>query len=154
MAQDTRKYRILVLTNLYPNSEAPRNGIFTEHRIRHLVASGRVDVRVLSPVPWFPFRAKVFGRYGGYARVERSETRHGIQVSYPRCPLIPKIGSALSAILLGLALVPAVRQLVRSGFDFDLIDAYYFYPDGVAGKAVPQASSDYRIRYGYQCHSK
>ena len=96
------------------------------------MGSNRVDIRVLSPVPWFPFRAKVFGRYGSYARVERSETRHGIQVSYPRYPLIPKIGSALSAILLALALVPAVRQLVRSGFDFDLIDAYYFYPDGVA----------------------
>ena len=127
-----KTYRILVITNLYPNSEMPRHGIFTEHRIRHLQASERVDLRVISPVPWFPFRGRRFGQYGAYARVGRQEERHGVEVRYPRYPVIPKVGSALSAVLMALALLPAVRRLVRSGFDFDLIDAYYFYPDGVA----------------------
>ena len=126
MKTTAKTYRILVITNLYPNSEMPRHGIFTEHRIRHLEASGRVDVRVISPVPWFPVRGRRFGRYGAYARVGRQEVRHGIEVRYPRYPVIPKIGAALSAPLMALALLPAVRRLVLSGIDFDLIDANYF----------------------------
>lgn len=132
MTTIAKTYRILVITNLYPNSELPRHGVFTEHRIRHLQSSERVDVRVISPVPWFPFRARNFGRYGAYARVGQQENRHGISVSYPRYPVIPKIGSSLSALLIALSLFPVIRRLIRSGFDFDLIDAYYFYPDGVA----------------------
>jgi glycosyltransferase involved in cell wall biosynthesis len=132
MTKAKKTLRILVITNLYPSARFPRNGIFTEHRIRHLVASGRVDVRVVSPVPWFPSRSKMFGRYGDYARVERRGMRHGIAVDYPRYLIIPKIGAALSAFMLALALVPTVKRLLRSGFNFDLIDSYYFYPDGVA----------------------
>jgi glycosyltransferase involved in cell wall biosynthesis len=33
---------------------------------------------------------------------------------------------------MALALWPVLRRLRRDGFDFDLIDAYYFYPDAVA----------------------
>ncbi|MFN0163538.1 MAG: glycosyltransferase [Burkholderiales bacterium] len=34
--------------------------------------------------------------------------------------------------LLAAAAAPAVRRLLANGFDFDLIDAHYLYPDGVA----------------------
>jgi glycosyltransferase involved in cell wall biosynthesis len=33
---------------------------------------------------------------------------------------------------LAAAALPTLRRLRREGFDFDLIDAHYFYPDGVA----------------------
>jgi glycosyltransferase involved in cell wall biosynthesis len=35
-------------------------------------------------------------------------------------------------VLLAGALVRPLQLLIRSGYDFDVIDAYYFYPDGVA----------------------
>lgn len=124
--------KTLVISNLYPNREFPRHGIFTEHRMRNMMKSGRVDMRVLSPVPWFPSRNPRFGSYAAQARVPAREVRHGIEVRYPRYPVIPKIGMSLSGLLLALALVRPVRQLIREGFDFDVIDAYYFYPDGVA----------------------
>jgi glycosyltransferase involved in cell wall biosynthesis len=38
----------------------------------------------------------------------------------------------VAPLLLALALVRHVRKLRRDGFDFDVIDAYYLYPDGVA----------------------
>jgi len=124
--------KTLVISNLYPNAAFPRHGIFTEHRMRNMMKSGRVDMRVLSPVPWFPLRSPRFGRYADYARVPAREQRHGIEVSYPRYPVIPKVGMSLSGLLLALALAGPVRRLIREGFDFDVIDAYYFYPDGVA----------------------
>lgn len=124
--------KTLVISNLYPNQEFSRHGIFTEHRMRSMLRSGRVDLRVLSPVPWFPLRGERFGRYGAYARVPEREHRHGIEVRYPRFPVLPKLGMSLSGLLLALSLVGPIRRLLREGFDFDVIDAYYFYPDGVA----------------------
>jgi hypothetical protein len=49
--------KILTFSTLFPNSEKPGHGIFVETRLRHLVASGRVESRVVAPVPWVPFTA-------------------------------------------------------------------------------------------------
>jgi glycosyltransferase involved in cell wall biosynthesis len=38
----------------------------------------------------------------------------------------------LAPFSLALGAIRAVRRLHREGFDFDLIDAHYYYPDGVA----------------------
>jgi len=84
--------RALTLTTLFPNAVEPSNGIFVEQRLRHLAASGRVEARVVAPVPWFPSRAPIFGRYAGFARVPPRETRFGIPVEHPRYGLLPKIG--------------------------------------------------------------
>jgi glycosyltransferase involved in cell wall biosynthesis len=46
--------------------------------------------------------------------------------------LLPKVGMTLAPLLLALASLGLLRRLIREGFDFDLIDAHYFYPDGVA----------------------
>ena len=53
--------RILTFSTLYPSAADPVHGVFVENRLRNLVASGQVEARVLAPVPWFPFRAAVFG---------------------------------------------------------------------------------------------
>jgi len=37
------------------------------------------------------------------------------------------------------ALLPVLRRLLRGGRDFDLIDAHYFYPDGVAAVLLGRA---------------
>lgn len=100
--------------------------------MRNMVESGRVDMRVLSSVPWFPIRSKIFGKYGAYARIPPKQIRYGIEVEYPRYFVIPKIGSSLAALSMALSLAPSIRRLIRAGFEFDLIDAYYFFPDGVA----------------------
>jgi glycosyltransferase involved in cell wall biosynthesis len=124
--------RLLTFTTLYPNAMQPHHGIFVEQRLRHLLAGGGVESRVLAPVPWFPVAAPLFGRYGKYARIPRLEQRDGIEVRHPRYPLIPKVGMSVAPVLLAHAVAPAVRQLIDEGYDFDVIDAHYFYPDGVA----------------------
>jgi glycosyltransferase involved in cell wall biosynthesis len=58
--------------------------------------------------------------------------RHGIDVLHPRYPLIPKVGMTLAPLLMALACAPVLRRLLKDGVRFDVIDAHYFYPDGVA----------------------
>ncbi|MDO8706943.1 MAG: glycosyltransferase family 4 protein [Sulfuricaulis sp.] len=124
--------KILTFTTLYPNSVKPHHGVFVETRLRHLVASGAVQSLVVAPVPWFPTAHAVFGRYGVNARLARREQRHGLTVLHPRYPVIPKVGMILAPFLLAAAMLPVVRRILAEGYDFDLIDAHYFYPDGVA----------------------
>ncbi|MFC5477630.1 glycosyltransferase family 4 protein [Massilia suwonensis] len=124
--------KILTFSTLFPNSEKPGHGIFVETRLRHLVASGEVESRVVAPVPWFPSTNPRFGNYARFAKAPRHEVRHGIPVAHPRYPVIPKVGMNLSPLLLAQAAKPAIARLLDEGFDFDLIDAHYFYPDGVA----------------------
>jgi glycosyltransferase involved in cell wall biosynthesis len=124
--------RILTVSTLYPNAQRPAHGIFVENRLRHLVAGGQVESRVVAPVAWFPFRHSRFGRFSGLGRIPTVESRHGISVHHPRYPVIPKIGMSIAPTLLYLALRSFVPALLEKHGDIDLIDAHYFYPDGVA----------------------
>ncbi|MDQ1921931.1 glycosyltransferase family 4 protein [Massilia pseudoviolaceinigra] len=124
--------KILTFTTLFPNLVRPNNAIFVETRLRHLVASGQVEARVVAPVPWFPFTHKRFGQYGDFARVPASEERFGLPVLHPRYPVIPKVGMNFAPALLANAARATVGRMLDEGYDFDLIDAHYFYPDGVA----------------------
>jgi glycosyltransferase involved in cell wall biosynthesis len=131
-ATDRPPVRLLTFTTLYPNAEQPHHGVFVENRLRHLLASGRAESRVVAPVPWFPLTSPRFGSYAIHARVPRTEDRHGISVDHPRYGLPPKIGMVPAPLLLYWGARRAVERLRRGGYDFDVIDAHYFYPDGVA----------------------
>ena len=124
--------KILTFSTLFPNSEKPGHGIFVETRLRHLVGSGQVQSRVVAPIPWFPSTNPRFGNYARFAKAPRHEVRHGIQVAHPRYPVLPKVGMSVAPFLLAQAVKPAIGRLIDEGYDFDLIDAHYFYPDGVA----------------------
>ena len=130
--------RLLNFSTLYPSSVAPGHGVFVEQRLRHLAATGQAELRVVAPVPWFPFGHPLFGQYARYARVPHQEQRHGLQVSHPRYLTIPRIGMSAAPLLLAAAARPALGRLRKQGYDFDLIDAHYFYPDGVAAVLLGQ----------------
>lgn len=131
--------KILTFSTLFPNAEKPGHGIFVETRLRHLVSSGRVEARVVAPVPWFPSTNPRFGQYARFAKAPRREVRHGIEVSHPRYPVLPKVGMNVAPLLLAQAVKPAIRRMLDEGYDFDLIDAHYFYPDGVAAAMLARA---------------
>jgi glycosyltransferase involved in cell wall biosynthesis len=124
--------RLLTFTTLYPDRERPNHGIFVENRLRHLVATGEAVSTVLAPVPFFPFRGERFGAWGRFARIPPREERHGLTIHHPRYPAIPRIGMSVAPLLLYLASRRALTRLVAAGLAFDLIDAHYVYPDGVA----------------------
>jgi glycosyltransferase involved in cell wall biosynthesis len=124
--------RLLTFSTLFPNAERQNHGIFVETRLRYLIASGKVESRVVAPVPWFPFRHPRYGQYASYAKVPKDETRYGIKVEHPRYFLPPKVGMNLAPFLMARAVKPTIQRIIDEGYDFDLIDAHYFYPDGVA----------------------
>lgn len=131
--------RTLLFSTLFPSSVRQSHGIFVETRLRHLLASGAVTTRVVAPVPWFPLRHRAFGEYARHAAVPPEETRHGVTITHPRFLLLPKVGMNRAPAALARVGLAEIRRLMASGFDFDLIDAHYFYPDGVAAVAIGRA---------------
>ena len=124
--------KILTFTTLYPSEARPRHGIFVETRLLQLQRCADVDVRVVAPVPWFPSRAERFGVYATYARTPRHEVRAGNHVHHPRYLAIPGVGMYLHPFTLARAGIREYGSLRKSEYECDLVDAHYFYPDGVA----------------------
>lgn len=124
--------RILTFSSLYPSAAMPSRGVFVENRLRHLLADGDIESRVVSPIPWFPFAGRWSADHAAFGRVPRAERRHDIAIAYPRYLNLPKVGMTAQPFLMAAAARPVLRRLIDDGYDFDLIDAHYFYPDGVA----------------------
>jgi glycosyltransferase involved in cell wall biosynthesis len=131
--------KILTFSTLYPNSRQASHGIFVENRLRQLRAfAPELNVKVIAPVPWFPSRNRRFGSYAELAGIEGHEVRHGIEVWHPKYPVVPKIGMRVTPWLMYQFARGAVSRLRSRGFDFDLIDAHYFYPDGVVAMRLAE----------------
>jgi glycosyltransferase involved in cell wall biosynthesis len=128
--------RILVFSSLYPNSVSPHLGLFV-HRRAEAVSRRGVDVRVMAPVPYFPRRLPV-RRWRAYAYVPARERIAGITVMHPRYLHAPGPGMYVQAASLAACMHRHVRAVQRE-FAFDLIDAHYVYPDGVAAVALGRA---------------
>jgi len=124
--------RLLLFSSLFPNAAQPLHGLFVEQRLLQVLATGRAQAMVVAPVPWFPWTSDSFGEYATFARVPARETRNGLEVLHPRFLRLPKVGMSSAPALMALGALPAVRRIRAAGFDFDVIDAHYYYPDGVA----------------------
>jgi glycosyltransferase involved in cell wall biosynthesis len=113
------------------------NGVFVENRLRELIASGGVTARVLAPVPYLPGFVR-YGSLGPLHQVPPQLDRDGLAVDHPRYLVVPKIGMNVSPLLLFHAMDRAFRRMQAGGYRPDLIDAHYFYPDGVAAVWLAQ----------------
>jgi glycosyltransferase involved in cell wall biosynthesis len=131
-----RPLRVLTMTTLYPNSVEPRHGIFVETRMRKLLESAPIDLQVVAPVPWFPFRWPIAGRYANYAAVPEREQRGDISVRHPRYLSLPHIGMSIRPASVASAAMRAAGDLRAEGWSCDVIDAHYLYPDGVAAATL------------------
>ena len=126
------RLKVLTFSTLFPSSVLPGHGIFVETRLRELLKSGEVESRVVAPVPWFPSSDPRWGDYARFAATPAREQRNGLDVLHPRYLLLPKVGMTTAPLTLALGARAAVQRLIAEGFDFDVIDAHYYYPDGVA----------------------
>ena len=132
----SRDLRLLTFTSLFPSAARPRHGIFIESRLQRLLARGGVTSQVVAPVPWFPFGGERWGEYGRMASTPCTEVRGGIEVQHPRYLMVPKVGMSLQPAAMARSSRRAVQELMQRGAEFDLIDAHYLYPDGVAAAAL------------------
>jgi glycosyltransferase involved in cell wall biosynthesis len=118
--------RVLVLSSTFPSSAEPTRGVFIRERIRRLAR--RCEVTVVAPVPWFPGNRWIRKERALVPPVERQD---GLTVHHPRFFSFPRYGKFLDGALYALSLVPFLARLERT-FRFEVIDAHFAYPDGVA----------------------
>lgn len=124
--------RILTLTTLYPHGARPNFGVFVEAQTLRLAARDDVDLRVVAPLGLPPFPLDRLSRYRALKDVPVEENWHGTLTYRPRFPLIPSLGWRFNAALVERAAKPLLSRLRDDGFAFDVIDAEFFYPCGVA----------------------
>lgn len=128
--------KTLLFSTLYPSSARPIHGVFVETRLRELLKTDLVETQVVAPVPWFPWSHPRFGSYAQMARTPRVEVRNGVTVHHPRYLLPPKVGQNIAPYVLAAGALPTIRRIMQEGFDFDVIDAHFYYPDGVAAALI------------------
>ncbi len=128
--------RILLFSTLFPNAATPTHGVFVENRLRAYLDKYDADIRVVAPVPWFPFRQNLFDHYAKFARAPREEVRNGVTVYHPRYALAPKVGMNEAPGALARCLRRSLAELRDENWTPDLIDAHYLFPDGVAAATV------------------
>jgi teichuronic acid biosynthesis glycosyltransferase TuaC len=122
---------LLTVSTLFPNPVQKTHGVFVETRLRKLLATGEATARVLAPIPWLPpFVGQA--SLGPVHRVPAHIVRDGIEVDHPRYLVVPKIGMSITPFTLYRTIRRSLKRLLASGHRVDLIDAHYFYPDGVA----------------------
>jgi teichuronic acid biosynthesis glycosyltransferase TuaC len=126
---------ILTYTSIYPNNCDPSHGIYVERRLVELIQTGNFESTVVCPVPWFPFRSSIFGRYADFGKIVRRSRRSDIDIHYCRFPAVPAFGTNMSARLMATATRKVVRRIAAET-EAELIDAHYFYPDGVAASII------------------
>lgn len=133
-----RKIKTLLFSTLFPSTARQGHGTFVETRLIELLKTEAIETKVVAPVPWFPFSGSRFGEYSKFAATPEFEVRNHIDIYHPRYFLPPKIGMNLAPHTLARGALPTIKKLIADGFDFDLIDAHYYYPDGVAAGLIAQ----------------
>ncbi len=124
-----RPLRVLTFTSLFPNGEQPLHGLFVRERIKAL--SRLCDLRVVAPVPWAPSSRRIPERYYRYSQIPREENQDGLSVVHPRYVVVPKVLKMTDGPLMAASCASHLRAL-HQRFPFDVIDAHWMYPDGLA----------------------
>ena len=134
------KLRVLSLSTLYPNANAPNFGVFVERQMQAVTARGDVDLVMVSPRGLPPFPLSLHPRYRALRGLDPFEQRGGVSVCRPHFTVLPGTGGRFSARCEAAAVLPLARKM-HAEQPFDLIDAQFFYPDGPAAVAVARALS-------------
>jgi glycosyltransferase involved in cell wall biosynthesis len=127
--------RVVTLSTLFPSRERPNFGLFVERQTRALAARDGVEVQVVAPagLPLWPL--SLHPHYAPTRRLPRREAWDGLDVHRPRFRVLPLVGEAGAARRLAAAALPLLRTL-----PCDVIDAEFFWPDGVAAMHLARAT--------------
>jgi glycosyltransferase involved in cell wall biosynthesis len=118
----------LTFTTLYPNAVHPLHGLFVKNRVARMARS--CSLTVVAPV-------NVGADPRVAWRVPKSEHANGLTVHHPRFGVMPGLLKHWDGELLFRQTIGQIRKRVALEA-FDLVDAHYAYPDGVAGHRLAQ----------------
>lgn len=130
--------RVLTLSSLFPDATRPNFGVFVERQTLGLAAHPDVALKLVAPVGLPPWPLSRAGRYAPLASLPRHEDWKGVETWRPRFVNLPGTGGRFHAAMLAARLRPLLRA-IRRDFAFDVIDASFFFPDGVAAVALGRA---------------
>jgi glycosyltransferase involved in cell wall biosynthesis len=133
-----KRLRVLSLSTLYPNDQAPNFGVFVERQMQAVMRRGDVDLVMINPLGIPPFPLSLHPRYRSLQDLAGEELRGKVRVLHPHFRLIPGIGAGANARAEAEAVLPLARKL-HAEAPFDLVDAQFFYPDGPATVALARA---------------
>lgn len=124
--------RVLTLSTLYPSAARPGFGLFIEGQTSRLAALPDVDLRVIAPVGIPPFPLSLGKSLAPLRALPADEIWNGVRTLRPRFAAVPLIGWRFNPDRVERAVLRAMGQLRDEGFIPDVIDAEFFFPDGVA----------------------
>lgn len=130
--------RVLTLSTLFPDASRPRFGPFVERQTLGLAAHPDVELKVVAPIGVPPWPLSQARHYAGFAAVPEREEWRGLDVLRPRFLHVPGTGGRFDAGAIVRRLTPILKDL-RHTFAFDVIDAQFFFPDGLAGVRLGEA---------------
>lgn len=117
--------KILTITSVFPNSKQPCLGVFIRERMFN--AAKHCELKVIAPVPWFPFACYLKKNYRPL--VDYKEIQDSIEVYHPKFFSIPYFCKFLDGMFFFLSCIITVINL-KKNFKFDIIDSHFAYPDG------------------------
>jgi len=126
--------RVLTLATLFPDPGRPDFGRFVLRQTRALAGRDGVAVEVVSGVGLPHWPLGLHPHYRARRALPDREEWEGLCVHRPRFRVLPRIGEAAAARALAWAALPIARQLRP-----DVIDAEFFWPDGVAAMHLSRA---------------
>lgn len=119
------KLQVLTLTTVYPSLIEPAIGTFVRTRVEHMAALS--DVKVLAPVPVINYGR---GLTEFRRRVPRQYWEGAVEVIRPRWFYPPAAGAWNGFFLCLQVLWPLA--VLRRRFPFQVVDAHFAHPEGVA----------------------
>lgn len=124
---EQRRLKVLSLSSVFPREGAEEYGIFIKRRLESVAR--QAELKVVSPVGVIDY-SQPYGNMLGNRSLPGSVQDGVFEVLYPRW-IYPPGGASWNASFLARQLVRPLSQL-RQRFPFQLIDAHFGYPDGIA----------------------
>ena len=133
IARSTAKRVLAISAGSFPSRVEPVHGVFVKERLRFVSQLPGVEVKVISPIPYFP-PIKWFKRWYPWSQLPMHEVVDSVEVARSRYLLPPLVGGYIHPWLISSAAHRAIKSL--GNWSFNLIDAHFVYPNGVVAEKL------------------
>jgi len=117
------KKKIIAISYLFPNCNQPNHGIFVLNRLKAM--SKYADITVINPIADSPLHRKI-SKFTHLQCIPKFEVIDGISVYHPRFSSIPGHLKSIEVYTYRRAVQTVLDEI---GYDFDLIDLHWTFPD-------------------------
>jgi len=115
--------KIIAISYLFPNCNQPNHGIFVLNRLKAM--SKYADITVINPIADSPLHKQI-SKFSHLQNIPELESIKGISVYHPRFFSIPGHIKSIEVVTYRRAVK---KVLDKIGYDFDLIDLHWTFPD-------------------------